>query len=279
MPPSWRKALRKRRGPISGAVNGNTVISPGMTLRQMDAGGGYLLGGGSGVPGGTMTSGMSGSTSVGGFSSGGLVSTGATQTTPPQDTWHVDALTATAGALIYGNATPAWAALLHPGGTNYVLQPTANSLAWTSTPTVATMTVTGELFALTLNAAGWGPAGEGIHVGYIGGSGGIACYKYTSPAAYLPMTIDALNHIWDVSGVARMTLTGSVLGIDHIAEKTTSHGTVFDSAVQFTGNAGFWNHATAAQPAAVADATDAASVILRLNDLLARLRGVGIIAT
>jgi hypothetical protein len=42
---------------------------------------------------------------------------------------------------------------------------------------------------------------------------------------------------------------------------------------------GFWNATPAAQPAAVADATDAASTQDRLNDLLARLRTLGLIAT
>jgi hypothetical protein len=42
---------------------------------------------------------------------------------------------------------------------------------------------------------------------------------------------------------------------------------------------GFWNATPAAQPAAVADATDAATVITQLNALLSRLRTIGIIAT
>jgi hypothetical protein len=42
---------------------------------------------------------------------------------------------------------------------------------------------------------------------------------------------------------------------------------------------GFWGATPVDQPAAVADATDATSVIARLNDLLARLREIGIIAT
>lgn len=42
---------------------------------------------------------------------------------------------------------------------------------------------------------------------------------------------------------------------------------------------GFWNKAPAVQPAAVADATDAATAITQLNALLARLRTIGIIAT
>ena len=45
------------------------------------------------------------------------------------------------------------------------------------------------------------------------------------------------------------------------------------------GQIGFFGAAAAAQPAAVADATDAASTQARLNDLLARLRTLGLIAT
>jgi hypothetical protein len=45
------------------------------------------------------------------------------------------------------------------------------------------------------------------------------------------------------------------------------------------GEIGFFGAAAAAQPAAVADATDAASTQDRLNDLLARLRTLGLIAT
>jgi hypothetical protein len=47
----------------------------------------------------------------------------------------------------------------------------------------------------------------------------------------------------------------------------------------FTGNVGFYNATPVAQPAAVADATDAASAITQLNALLARLRSLGLIAT
>jgi hypothetical protein len=46
-----------------------------------------------------------------------------------------------------------------------------------------------------------------------------------------------------------------------------------------TQKLGFFNATPAVQPAAVADATDAASTQARLNDLLARLRTIGIIAT
>lgn len=42
---------------------------------------------------------------------------------------------------------------------------------------------------------------------------------------------------------------------------------------------GFWNATPVAQPAAVADATDTTDVITRLNDLLSRLRTIGLIAS
>jgi hypothetical protein len=42
---------------------------------------------------------------------------------------------------------------------------------------------------------------------------------------------------------------------------------------------GFYNATPVDQPAAVADSTDAASVILRLNELVARMRELGLIAT
>lgn len=57
----------------------------------------------------------------------------------------------------------------------------------------------------------------------------------------------------------------------------TSTGTKIGTAT--TQLLGFYNKTPVDQPAAVADATDAPSVILRLNDLLARMRELGLIAT
>lgn len=42
---------------------------------------------------------------------------------------------------------------------------------------------------------------------------------------------------------------------------------------------GFWGKAPAAQPAAIADATDAATAISQLNLLLAAQRSIGVLAT
>ena len=57
----------------------------------------------------------------------------------------------------------------------------------------------------------------------------------------------------------------------------TTTGTKIGTAT--TQKIGFWNAAPVVQPAAVADATDAASVITQLNALLSRLRTLGLIAT
>ena len=57
----------------------------------------------------------------------------------------------------------------------------------------------------------------------------------------------------------------------------TTTGTKIGTAT--TQKIGFYNATPVVQPTAVADATDAASGIARLNDLLARLRTLGIIAT
>jgi hypothetical protein len=57
----------------------------------------------------------------------------------------------------------------------------------------------------------------------------------------------------------------------------TSTGTKIATAT--TQKLGFWNASPAVQPTAVADATDAATVITQLNSLLSRLRTIGLIAT
>jgi hypothetical protein len=57
----------------------------------------------------------------------------------------------------------------------------------------------------------------------------------------------------------------------------TTTGTKIGTAT--TQKLGFYNATPVVQPAAVADATDAATVIAQLNDLLAKLRTLGLIAT
>ena len=57
----------------------------------------------------------------------------------------------------------------------------------------------------------------------------------------------------------------------------TGAGTKFGTAT--TQKLGFWNATPVVQPSAVADATDATTVITQLNSLLAKLRTIGIIPT
>jgi hypothetical protein len=81
-------------------------------------------------------------------------------------------------------------------------------------------------------------------------------------------------------GTTRLTIgtTGLFTIADalNIAVGTTT-GTKIGTAT--TQKLAFWNATPVVQPTAVADATDAASVITQLNALLTRMRNLGLIAT
>jgi hypothetical protein len=82
------------------------------------------------------------------------------------------------------------------------------------------------------------------------------------------------------SSTERLRITSAgVLQIADAGDITvgTTTGTKIGTAT--TQKLGFYNATPVVQPAAVADATDAATVITQLNDLLAKLRTLGIIAT
>jgi hypothetical protein len=74
-----------------------------------------------------------------------------------------------------------------------------------------------------------------------------------------------------------LTLHGNLDASTRNIVTDTTTGTKIGTAT--TQKIGFFNATPAVQPAAVADATDAASTQARLNDLLARLRTLGLIAT
>ena len=76
---------------------------------------------------------------------------------------------------------------------------------------------------------------------------------------------------------AGLTLNGNLTASTRNIVTDTTTGTKIGTGT--TQLLGFWNATPAAQPAAVADATDAATVITQLNALLSRLRTVGMIAT
>ena len=72
------------------------------------------------------------------------------------------------------------------------------------------------------------------------------------------------------AGVLKVADAGNI-------EVGTTTGTKIGTAT--TQKLGFYNATPVVQPTAVADATDAASVITQLNALLARMRTLGLIAT
>lgn len=82
------------------------------------------------------------------------------------------------------------------------------------------------------------------------------------------------------NGTQRLNFSsaGVVEVVDAVNISTgTTTGTKIGTAT--TQKLGFFNKTPVVQPAAVANATDAASVITQLNALLARLRDLGLIAT
>jgi hypothetical protein len=92
---------------------------------------------------------------------------------------------------------------------------------------------------------GYGGSGSVDH-------GALAGLSDTADHAYAVL-IDGTRNIHPVSGMKIGTATSDLLG--------------------------FYNAAPVDQPAAVADATDAPSTMARLNDLIARMRELGLIAT
>jgi hypothetical protein len=95
---------------------------------------------------------------------------------------------------------------------------------------------------------------------------------------------NSLNNGQDVAigagGSTRLLVTSA--GVLELADASniqvgTTTGTKIGTAT--TQKLGFYNATPVVQPTAVADATDAATVITQLNALLAKLRTLGLIAT
>jgi hypothetical protein len=82
-----------------------------------------------------------------------------------------------------------------------------------------------------------------------------------SPTERLRITSAGVLQVADAGNISVGTTTGTKIG------------------TATTQKLGFYNATPVVQPAAVADATDAASVITQLNALLARMRSLGLIAT
>jgi hypothetical protein len=98
---------------------------------------------------------------------------------------------------------------------------------------------------------------------------GVGRYVFTSSKlASQQLSITGTTNLNDVSvkeGVSILDGGLSIVG-------PTTHG-------PSTTTLGFYGKAAVTRPAAIANATDAGSVILRLNELLAAVRSVGLIAT
>jgi hypothetical protein len=100
----------------------------------------------------------------------------------------------------------------------------------------------------------------------------------TTPASGDFLPIVDISEVAAASKNKRITLTELFKIPDAVDIATgTTTGTKIGTAT--TQKIGFYDTTPVVQPAAVADATDAASVIARLNDLLARLRSLGLIDT
>ena len=96
-----------------------------------------------------------------------------------------------------------------------------------------------------------------------------------TPTVRMRLTPNGLGIGSPLVGSERLLVSGGNAATSGATQITAGAGVLdFGTSVRYRGT-----KLLGAQGAAVADATDAASVILRLNDLLARLRAHGIIAT
>ena len=101
---------------------------------------------------------------------------------------------------------------------------------------------------------------------------------------------DTDNLVIDDSGVTKKVTAANLKGdclrvisdtvtVPDQADFAFNTGTGSKLGTAATQKIGFYNATPVVQPAAVSDATDAATVITQLNDLLAKLRTLGLIAT
>jgi len=107
--------------------------------------------------------------------------------------------------------------------------------------------------------------GSGTNCGYLKGATDGVVVRNRLDSANGRLTAGAATFSGDVT----------VSAVNLITDTTT--GTKIGTGA--TQKIGFFNATPVVQPAAVADATDAASVITQLNSLLARMRDLGLIAT
>ena len=90
---------------------------------------------------------------------------------------------------------------------------------------------------------------------------------------------------WDLSNISRKVLfTGLETEIELDQSVAKNSKVEFDELIStdktsLIGDLGVYGNTAVSQPTAIADATDATTVITQLNDLLAKLRTIGLIDT
>jgi len=143
---------------------------------------------------------------------------------------------------------------------------------------------TGGITRMTLGASGGLSLANGNSLTVNGSAGSrIATLSYSSISGVMNTANEGGYGSWLLrcNGSTLVELTSQTTSRMVFSESVNmAFGTTTGTRIGTATNQriGFWNTTPAVQPAAVADATDAASVITQLNALLARLRTIGIIA-
>ena len=123
----------------------------------------------------------------------------------------------------------------------------------------------------------WSTGGTGLGVNAASGFGGnLLDLQVNGSSAARVDSNGTFRTVTDFDGRSAF-LYGSIYLLAGDIHSNTGNGTKIGTAT--TQKLGFYNATPVVQPAAVADATDAATVITQLNDLLAKLRTLGLIAT
>ena len=113
----------------------------------------------------------------------------------------------------------------------------------------------------------------------------LALQRTTSPQTFRIYSTFTSTTSFERLNIAAQTGGSFIIGTEKGSGGGTARGlelrtdNVARINISSTGGIGFYGAAASAQPAAVADATDAATVITQLNALLSRLRTIGVIAT
>lgn len=125
-----------------------------------------------------------------------------------------------------------------------------------------------------------GGAGSNIAGGALTIRGGISTGSAAGGALVFQTTPSGSAGSTANTSTERLRITpGGLLQIAEASNFETGTTTGTKIGTGTTQKLSFWNATPVVQPTAVADATDAASVIAQLNALLSRLRTIGIIAT